>query len=52
MTIQTSFADVHGLASLSWFDVAHGRLVMDPAQGPVIDVHTHLANAFPDTAQR
>lgn len=46
MTIQTSFADVHGLASLPWFDVADGRLVLDPEQGPVIDVHTHLAMHF------
>lgn len=43
---KTAFDDVHDLASLPWFDLDRGRLVLDPACGPVIDVHTHLALSY------
>jgi len=40
------FADHLALARLPYFDVVGGRLVVDPALGPVIDTHTHLALAY------
>lgn len=43
MNVPTTFPDVHGLASLPWFDVIEGRLLLDPALGPIIDFHTHVA---------
>jgi predicted TIM-barrel fold metal-dependent hydrolase len=43
---ETVFEDVLDLASLPWFDIDDGRLVLDPACGPVIDVHTHLALSY------
>jgi len=43
----TSFDSVLDLARLPWFDVrGGGRLVADPAVGPVVDMHTHLAMAY------
>jgi uncharacterized protein len=43
---ETVFADGFDLARLPYFDVKDGRLVADPAIGPVIDVHTHIALAY------
>lgn len=34
------------LARLPWFDLVAGELVADPAVGPVIDAHTHLALSY------
>lgn len=42
----TTFADVWALAELPWFDLVGDRLVLDPAFGPVVDVHTHLSLTF------
>lgn len=42
----TRFDDFHALARLPWFDVRDGELVVDPAVGPAVDVHTHLALSF------
>jgi predicted TIM-barrel fold metal-dependent hydrolase len=42
----TDFADLHDLARLPWFSVRDGVLALDPAVGPSIDVHTHLAQTF------
>jgi len=42
----TRFEDSWALAKLPWFDVKNGELVVDPAVGPAIDVHTHLALSF------
>lgn len=42
----TRFASHAGLARLPYFDLQGGRLVLDPAVGPSIDVHTHLALAY------
>jgi len=39
----TAFADHHQLAQLPYFDLVDGRLRLDPAFGPIVDVHTHLA---------
>jgi hypothetical protein len=46
MAMPTSFSDVHDLATLPWFDLIGGRLLLDPAMGPIIDAHTHLALQF------
>ena len=41
------FDNLLDLAKLPYFEVKHGRLVLaDPALGPVIDCHTHLALAY------
>ena len=44
--MDTVFADGMDLARLPYFDVVDGRLKADPAIGPVIDVHTHIALAY------
>jgi len=43
MTHPTAFPDHYALAKLPYFDLVDGRLRLDPAIGPAIDVHTHLA---------
>lgn len=43
MTLPTAFPDHYALAKLPYFDLIDGRLRLDPAIGPAIDVHTHLA---------
>lgn len=45
-TRPTSFHSSYDLAQLPWFDLVDGELVVDPAVGPAVDVHTHLALAF------
>lgn len=42
----TRFEDMWALARLPWFDVKNGELCVDPAVGPAVDVHTHLALSF------
>lgn len=42
----TQFRDHYELAKLPWFDLEGGELVVDPAIGPAIDVHTHLALSY------
>lgn len=43
----TRFDSIYDLARLPWFDIADGhRLVVDPAVGPIIDMHTHVAIAY------
>ena len=43
----TQFSSVLDIASLPWFDVVGGtRIVADPAVGPIIDMHTHVAMAY------
>jgi predicted TIM-barrel fold metal-dependent hydrolase len=43
----TRFDSILDLGRLPWFSVEGGhRLVADPAVGPVIDMHTHLAMAY------
>lgn len=44
--LPTRFEDTHALARLPWFDLKNGELCVDPAIGPAIDVHTHLALSF------
>ncbi len=46
MTWPSRFEGLHDLARLPWFDVRDGALVADPAVGPSVDVHTHLALTF------
>jgi predicted TIM-barrel fold metal-dependent hydrolase len=43
---ETRFADTYSLARLPYFELSDGRLRLDPALGPVVDVHTHLALDF------
>lgn len=45
-TWPTTFSGLNDLARLPWFTVVDGALVLDPAVGPSIDVHTHLAQTF------
>ena len=41
------FSGLHDLARLPYFTLREGRLVLaDPALGPAIDMHTHLALSF------
>lgn len=40
------FDNGYALAELPWFELRDERLVLDPAVGPIIDVHTHLALTF------
>ncbi|MDP8256750.1 MAG: amidohydrolase family protein [Candidatus Alcyoniella australis] len=40
------FDDHFALAQLPYFEIEDGRLKFDPAMGPVIDMHTHLALQF------
>ncbi len=42
----TTFSGLDDLARLPWFTLQDGALVLDPAVGPSIDVHTHLAQTF------
>jgi len=42
----TQYSHLHDLARLPWFSVQDGALLLDPAVGPSIDVHTHLALTF------
>lgn len=42
----TRFASHDDLARLPYFELRDGRLRLDPAYGPAIDVHTHLALDF------
>ncbi len=42
----TRFDTHYDLAKLPWFDVKDGELVVDPAVGPSVDVHTHLALSY------
>jgi len=45
--LQSHYSDHFALADLPYFEVRDGRLVLaDPALGPIIDVHTHLALAY------
>jgi len=44
--MKTTFADTHDLATLPFFDISDGDLVLDPDLGPVIDMHTHLALSY------
>ena len=46
MNVETRFADHYALARLPYFQLEDGRLRLDPALGPAIDVHTHLALDF------
>lgn len=46
ITSETRFASHHDLARLPYFELRDGRLRLDPAYGPAIDVHTHLALDF------
>lgn len=45
-TWPTRFDGLPDLARLPWFTLADGHLRLDPAVGPSIDVHTHLALTF------
>lgn len=40
------FANAYELATLPWFELENGELIVDPAIGPAIDVHTHLALSY------
>ncbi len=42
-TYPTKFDSVLDLARLPWFTVVDDQLRADPAVGPVIDIHTHVA---------
>jgi|GEM_PF-4196779 hypothetical protein len=43
----TRFASHRDLARLRYFDIHDGRIVLaDPAFGPSVDVHTHLALSY------
>lgn len=43
----TRFENLYDLASLPWFDLRDGRLVVsDPTVPEAVDMHTHLALAF------
>jgi len=44
--VNHDYANLHELARLPWFSVVDGELRLDPAVGPAIDVHTHLAQSF------
>jgi predicted TIM-barrel fold metal-dependent hydrolase len=45
--LETKFRDVLDLARLPYFELRAGRLALaDPALGPAIDLHTHLALAY------
>lgn len=44
--VHTAFDRLLDLKRLPWFDAVGGRLVLDPAIGPVIDLHSHLALSF------
>jgi len=47
VTLPTRFDNLLDLARLPWFEAREGRLVLaDPALGPALDVHTHLALAY------
>ncbi len=46
MNFPTRFESSYALADLPWFEMKDGRLRRDPAFGPAIDVHTHLALSF------
>ncbi len=46
MAYPTRFESSYDLAQLPWFDVVDGRLVVDAALPPAVDVHTHLALAY------
>jgi hypothetical protein len=46
MSSETRFPDHYALARLPYFQLVDGRLRLDPALGPAIDVHTHLALDF------
>lgn len=47
MNYPTKFENLLDLAKLPWFEERAGRLVLaDPALGPTVDVHTHLALAY------
>lgn len=41
-----TFASQAELARLPWFDLEQGRLVLDPAVGPIVDAHAHLALSY------
>jgi predicted TIM-barrel fold metal-dependent hydrolase len=43
---RTGFADLGSLVELPWFDLQGSRLLLDPACGPVIDIHTHLSLSY------
>lgn len=40
------YENLNDLARLPWFSLVDGELRLDPAVGPSIDVHTHLAQTF------
>ena len=44
----TIYPNTYALAKLPWFDLVDGEhlVLADPAVGPVIDVHTHLALGY------
>lgn len=45
--LPTRFESLNDLARLPYFEVRNGRLVLaDPALGPAIDMHTHLALTY------
>lgn len=46
MSYPTQHESTLALARLPWFDLQDGRLVVDPAIGPAVDVHTHVALAY------
>lgn len=46
MSVRTEYPSTLALAELPYFDLVDGLLTTDPAIGPAIDVHTHLALAF------
>lgn len=43
---RTRFPDLLSLCQLPWFERQGARLLLDPACGPVIDVHTHLSLSY------
>jgi len=47
----TRVEGMRDLARLPWFDVVDGMLRRDPATGPAVDVHTHLALAYAATGR-
>jgi predicted TIM-barrel fold metal-dependent hydrolase len=42
----TTFERTADLARLPWFDLVEGRLKLDPAIGPIVDFHSHLALTY------
>ena len=45
-TYPTHFPELHSLTKLPWFSLQGSRLLLDPAHGPIIDIHTHLSLSY------